>query len=176
MSDCVTIGCVGIFGAIEQSLRLTPAPPPAAHRGYKPGRRPTRADTLFGVPGDDPLDHADEKFAQADQRLTQTIRGMLDAADAVIASQQRIVDLLRALADRRRCAAHDHWMREHRHVGAFSETWADHNLAELTKRQVDDPPGRLGSRIASRFTGVGLTENIPELRGQPAQPAHFNES
>jgi antitoxin FitA len=43
-------------------------------------------------------------------------------------------------------------------------------------RNVDDPPGRLGSRIASRFKGVGLTEDIPELRGQPVQPAQFNES
>jgi len=43
-------------------------------------------------------------------------------------------------------------------------------------RNVDDPPGRLGSRIASRFKGEGLTEDIPELRGQPVQPAQFNES
>jgi hypothetical protein len=37
-------------------------------------------------------------------------------------------------------------------------------------------PIRLGSRIASRFKGVGLTEDIPELRGQPVQPAQFNGS
>jgi antitoxin FitA len=43
-------------------------------------------------------------------------------------------------------------------------------------RNVDEPPGRLGSRIASRFKGVGLTEDIPELRGQPVQPAEFDES
>ena len=43
-------------------------------------------------------------------------------------------------------------------------------------RHVDAPPGRLGSRIASRFTGVGLTEDIAELRGQPVQPAQFDES
>ena len=43
-------------------------------------------------------------------------------------------------------------------------------------RNVDNPPGRLGSRIASRFKGVGLTEDISELRGQPVQPAQFNES
>ncbi|AKN17787.1 FitA-like ribbon-helix-helix domain-containing protein [Mycobacterium haemophilum] len=40
-------------------------------------------------------------------------------------------------------------------------------------RTVDNPPGRLGSRIASRFTGAGLTDEIPELRGQPVQPAQF---
>ncbi|VBA47098.1 hypothetical protein LAUMK13_05772 [Mycobacterium innocens] len=43
-------------------------------------------------------------------------------------------------------------------------------------RNVDNPPDRLGSRIASRFKGVGLTEDIPELRGQPVQPAQFKES
>ena len=43
-------------------------------------------------------------------------------------------------------------------------------------RSVDNPPGRLGSRIASRFKGTGLAEDIPELRGQPVQPAQFSES
>jgi plasmid stability protein len=43
-------------------------------------------------------------------------------------------------------------------------------------RNVDDRPERLGSRIASRFKGVGLTEDIPELRGHPVQPAQFDES
>lgn len=42
-------------------------------------------------------------------------------------------------------------------------------------RNVDNPPGRLGSRIAARFKGVGLTEDIPELRGQPVRPAEFDE-
>ena len=40
-------------------------------------------------------------------------------------------------------------------------------------RNVDGPPGRLGSRIASRFKGLGPTEEIPELRGQSVQPAQF---
>jgi plasmid stability protein len=31
----------------------------------------------------------------------------------------------------------------------------------------------LGSRIAARFAGLGLTEEIPELRGEPARPADF---
>ena len=29
----------------------------------------------------------------------------------------------------------------------------------------------LGSRIANRFAGKGLTQDIPELRGEPARPA-----
>jgi plasmid stability protein len=38
--------------------------------------------------------------------------------------------------------------------------------------QSGEPPrARLGSRIATRFTGVGLEAEIPELRGQPARPA-----
>jgi antitoxin FitA len=34
-------------------------------------------------------------------------------------------------------------------------------------------PRPLGSRLAARFAEVGLTEDIPELRGQPVQPAEF---
>ena len=33
----------------------------------------------------------------------------------------------------------------------------------------------LGSRIRARFAGIGLDEDIPELRGYPAQPADFSE-
>jgi plasmid stability protein len=31
----------------------------------------------------------------------------------------------------------------------------------------------LGSRIASRFAGLGTTRDFPELRGHPARPARF---
>jgi plasmid stability protein len=31
----------------------------------------------------------------------------------------------------------------------------------------------LGSRLAARFAGIGLGEDIPELRGQPVCPADF---
>ncbi len=33
------------------------------------------------------------------------------------------------------------------------------------------PP--LGTRLAARFAGIGLDEEIPELRGELAQPAEF---
>lgn len=33
----------------------------------------------------------------------------------------------------------------------------------------------LGTEIANRFAGLGLTEAIPELRGQLARPATFDE-
>ena len=29
----------------------------------------------------------------------------------------------------------------------------------------------LGSRLAARFAGLGLTQDIPELRGEPPRPA-----
>ena len=33
---------------------------------------------------------------------------------------------------------------------------------------------KLGSRIAARFKTVGLTSDLPELRGQPARAADFD--
>ena len=33
--------------------------------------------------------------------------------------------------------------------------------------------GALGSRLAARFARLGLEKDIPELRGQPVQPADF---
>ncbi|WP_084020344.1 toxin-antitoxin system HicB family antitoxin [Mycobacterium avium] len=57
-------------------------------------------------------------YAEADQKsMNAWIETLLDAEDM-----------------RRRCAAHDRWMREHPDAAAFSEAWADRNLAELTKR------------------------------------------
>jgi len=34
-------------------------------------------------------------------------------------------------------------------------------------------PRSLGSRLAARFARCGLTQQIPELRDQPARPADF---
>jgi plasmid stability protein len=36
------------------------------------------------------------------------------------------------------------------------------------------PPVGLGTRLAARFRGIGLDEEIPELRGYPAEPADFD--
>jgi len=38
-------------------------------------------------------------------------------------------------------------------------------------RGEDGPRAPLGSRIAGRFSSVGLEEEIPELRGQAPRPA-----
>lgn len=35
-------------------------------------------------------------------------------------------------------------------------------------------PAPLGSRIAARFAGRGLTQDVPELRGEEAHPADFD--
>lgn len=52
----------------------------------------------------------------------------------------------------------------------------EEEVREILRNAVRDdeqPPARLGSRIAARFSRVGLDEVIPELRGSPAQPARF---
>lgn len=59
-----------------------------------------------------------KQYAEADQKsMNAWIETVLDAEDM-----------------RRRCEAHDQWMRENPHVAAFSEAWADRNLHALTKR------------------------------------------
>jgi plasmid stability protein len=40
-------------------------------------------------------------------------------------------------------------------------------------RREDGAKAALGSRLAARFHGIGLDEDIPELRGQPPRPADF---
>lgn len=59
-----------------------------------------------------------KRYAEADRKsMNSWIETLLDAEDM-----------------RRRCEAHDRWMREHPQAAAFSEAWADRNLDELTKR------------------------------------------
>lgn len=36
------------------------------------------------------------------------------------------------------------------------------------------PLAPLGSRLRARFAPIGLDEDVPELRGQPARPAELN--
>jgi hypothetical protein len=37
------------------------------------------------------------------------------------------------------------------------------------------PAPGLGSRIAARFRKIGLSTDLPELRGQPVRPAGFGK-
>lgn len=41
-------------------------------------------------------------------------------------------------------------------------------------RNEEEPPTRLGSRIAARFAKIGLDRQIAELRGQAVRPARFD--
>jgi plasmid stability protein len=43
-------------------------------------------------------------------------------------------------------------------------------LRNAVKEQ-NRPVGKLGSRIAARFAKVGLTDDLPELRGNAPRPA-----
>jgi hypothetical protein len=45
---------------------------------------------------------------------------------------------------------------------------------DAVKSERDNRPG-LGTRLAARFRGIGLKEEIPELRGYPVQPADFDD-
>jgi plasmid stability protein len=48
----------------------------------------------------------------------------------------------------------------------------EEEVREILRNAVKGAPRpRLGSRLAARFAGLGLGEEIPELRGQRARPA-----
>ena len=52
----------------------------------------------------------------------------------------------------------------------------EEEIREILRNAVRDEGGArapLGSRLAARFARVGLAEDIPELRDQPARPADF---
>lgn len=55
-------------------------------------------------------------------------------------------------------------------AGRSMEEEVRHILRNAVKQGNSTAP-RLGSRIAARFTKAGLTEDLPELRGQPARSA-----
>ena len=61
--------------------------------------------------------------------------------------------------------------RAKRH-GRSMEEEVRHILRNATKDE-HRAVRRLGSRIAARFRGLGLTRDLPELRGQPARAADF---
>ncbi|HET9227501.1 MAG TPA: ribbon-helix-helix protein, CopG family [Thermoanaerobaculia bacterium] len=50
----------------------------------------------------------------------------------------------------------------------------EEEVREILRNAVRDESGArapLGSRLAARFAGIGLTEDIPELRDQEPRPA-----
>jgi plasmid stability protein len=62
-------------------------------------------------------------------------------------------------------------LRARRH-GRSTEEEVREILANAVRDEGSDPTA-LGSRLAARFAGMGLEEEIPELRGHLAQPADF---
>jgi plasmid stability protein len=61
--------------------------------------------------------------------------------------------------------------RARRHGRSTEEEVRDilHNAV----KEEGDPRPPLGSRLATRFAPLGLAEEIPEWRGEPARPADF---
>lgn len=54
----------------------------------------------------------------------------------------------------------------------------EEEVREILRNAVKDegaPRPALGSRLAARFARIGLTKEIPELRGQTVKPAEFDE-
>jgi plasmid stability protein len=60
------------------------------------------------------------------------------------------------------------------HHGRSMEEEVRHILRDAVKRQ-NQRVGKLGSRIAARFAKVGLTTDLPELRGQVPKSAEFDK-
>ena len=58
--------------------------------------------------------------------------------------------------------------------GRSMEEEVRHILRDAVKTDAH-PVAKLGSRIAARFAKVGLTAELPELRGQAPQPAKFGK-
>ena len=52
----------------------------------------------------------------------------------------------------------------------------EEEVRDILRKAVSDEDarnGRLGSRLAARFAGIGLDEDVDELRGQTARPARL---
>lgn len=58
--------------------------------------------------------------------------------------------------------------------GRSMEEEVRHILRDAVKRQYKLAPG-LGSRIAARFAGRGLAQDLPRLPEEPARPAKFGK-
>jgi antitoxin FitA len=48
------------------------------------------------------------------------------------------------------------------------------HILRTAVQQRSEPPQKLGSRIARRFRGAGLSTDLPELRGATAIAAEFD--
>ena len=62
--------------------------------------------------------------------------------------------------------------RARRHGRSTEEEVRD--ILRNAVREEDAPRSPLGTRLGARFAGIGLDEDLPELRGQPPRPAEFD--
>lgn len=62
--------------------------------------------------------------------------------------------------------------RQARRHGRSTEEEVREILRNAVKGKAQAPVP-LGSRLAARFSGLGLTQEVPEVRGHPARPAQF---
>ena len=62
--------------------------------------------------------------------------------------------------------------RARRHGRSTEEEVRD--ILRNAVREEEAPLPPLGTRLRGRFARIGLEEDVPELRGQPARPAEFN--
>jgi plasmid stability protein len=88
------------------------------------------------------------------------IASEVDMAQVVVRNLQDAVK--RKL--KQRAARHGHSMEE--------------EIRDILRNAVKDegrPERGLGSAIVARFKGIGLEEDIQELRGYPVKPASFDE-
>lgn len=60
-----------------------------------------------------------------------------------------------------------------RHGRSMEEEVRD--IVRNAVRDEDRPRPPLGSKLAARFAGLGLEQDIPEVRGATAQPASFTK-
>ena len=63
--------------------------------------------------------------------------------------------------------------RAKRHGRSMEEEVRD--ILRNAAKEESRPVPRLGSRIAARFARTGLTEDLPELRGQPPRSPDFGK-
>ena len=61
---------------------------------------------------------------------------------------------------------------------ASEHGWSmEEEVRQILRKAVAEPrkpPIKLGSRMAARFAGTGLTGDLPQLQGQEAVPMDFN--
>jgi len=93
-------------------------------------------------------------------------------------------DVLEKLQERARCHGRstEEEVRDILRNAVISESEASVGLGtqlteifhDAVKSEGDNRPG-LGTRLAARFRDTGLKQDIPELRGYPAEPADFDD-